>query len=270
MSDTPAVLLTGASRGIGAATALEFARRGHDLVLVATDAAALQNVAREVERFGRSALVLAGDLADLAFVGRLVPATIERFARLDVLVNNAAWREAVTMRQISLESWERTLRICLTTPALLARDAAAHMEQRGRGVIINVSSIMSRHPSGSAAAYVAAKGGIDALSYELAALYGPGGIRVISFSPGAIDTEMSARYSESADDGANRQLRQFSEDMIPLRRWGSSEETARTIAWLASDDASYITGTTIVADGGWSRQLHPYSLKQRMHPGQFK
>jgi NAD(P)-dependent dehydrogenase (short-subunit alcohol dehydrogenase family) len=213
--------------------------------------------------------VLPGDLADLNYVATLVPKTIERFGRIDVLVNNAAWRETVTMRKISLESWERTLRICLTTPALLARDAAVHMEPRGRGVIINVSSIMSQHATGTAPAYVAAKGGMDALSYELAALYGASGVRVLAFNPGAIDTEMSANYS-AGDDDVNARLRQCTEDMIPLRRWGTSEEIARTLAWLASDDATYITGTTIVADGGWSHQLHPYSLKARMHPGQFR
>ena len=110
-------LVTGASRGIGAATAEEFARRGHNVAIAARSEEALEAVARRVRELGGDALVCAGDLADLAFAESTVRQTADRWGRLDVLVNNAAWRELVTMRQITLESWERTLRVCLTTPA---------------------------------------------------------------------------------------------------------------------------------------------------------
>src|SRR5206468_5769259 len=123
-------------------------------------------------------------------VESMAPNVIESLGRIDVLINNAAWRDLVTMRSISLDSWERTLRICLTAPAFFARAVARDMEKRRHGVIINVSSIMSQHASGIAPAYVAAKGGLDALTYDLAALYGPMGIRVVGVSPGAVDTEL--------------------------------------------------------------------------------
>jgi 3-oxoacyl-[acyl-carrier protein] reductase len=174
------------------------------------------------------------------------------------------------MRQITLESWEKTLRICLTAPAFLARAAAQNMETRKSGVIINISSLMSRRATGIAPAYVAAKGGVDALTYDLAALYGPAGIRVVAVNPGAVDTAMSNDSSAATDQaGFEKRMRDWSEEMIALRRWATPDEIARAIAAIASDDASYLTGTTVTIDGGWSHQFHPYGLKQEQHPDQF-
>ena len=269
MTERPVALVTGASRGIGAATALELARRGYDVALLARTNSDLQNVAAGVREVGGTALVHCGDLADLSFAETAIHATADQFGRFDVLVNNAAWRELVTMRKISVESWEKTVRICLTAPAFMARWAAVHMEPQGRGVIINVSSVQSQRVSGFGPAYIACKGALDSLTYDLAVLYGPKGIRVVAINPGAIDTEMSGDYE--ADDGQNltKEIRSWSEDLIPLRRWGLAEEIARTIAHLASDDASYITGTTIFADGGVKSQFSPYHLKQMMFPDEF-
>jgi NAD(P)-dependent dehydrogenase (short-subunit alcohol dehydrogenase family) len=257
MSENRVAWITGAAGGIGKAIALELAGQGHDLCLTDLDPAALAAVAQQAERLGVKAWSAAGDLGDLGFVQRFVDQAV---GVPNVLVNNAAWRELVTMREISVDSWERTLRVCLTAPAFLARSAAARMEPLRRGVIINVSSMMSGRASGIAPAYVAAKGALDALTYDLAALYGPSGIRVVAVNPGAVDTALSP------DDD---KLRDFTNEMISLRRWAKPEEIARAVAWLASDAASYLTGTTIVIDGGWSRQLYPYGLKQAMKPDQF-
>ena len=144
MSDTRIAVVTGASRGIGEATAVELARRGNDVALVARDQTALARISIAIESLGRQALAITGDLHDLEFAENVIKQTVDRFAQNDVLVNNAAWRELVTMRHILLESWELTLRICLTTSAFMARWAAPSMEQRHRGVIINVASMMSR------------------------------------------------------------------------------------------------------------------------------
>ncbi|MCX5663030.1 MAG: SDR family oxidoreductase, partial [Planctomycetota bacterium] len=135
--------------------------------------------------------------------------------------------------------------------------------------IINVSSIQSRLAGGMAPAYIAAKGAIDSLTYDLATLYGPSGVRVVAINPGAIDTEMSNDYQDPTGQNVARESRDFSCDMIPLRRWGSAVEIARTIVMLAGDDASYITGTTITVDGGWSHQIGPYRLKKMMFPEEF-
>jgi 3-oxoacyl-[acyl-carrier protein] reductase len=186
-----------------------------------------------------------------------------------LLVNNAAWRELVSMRRISLESWEKTLRVCLTAPAFLARTAAEIMEPQKSGVIINVSSIRAFQPDGLAAAYVAAKGGLDSVTSDLASLYGRSGIRVFGIAPGAIDTSLSQDYTDASGQSITDDLRRASEDDIPLGRWGRPREIARLIAVLAGDDASYLTGTTVVVDGGWTRNGTPRSLKRRIAPDDF-
>ena len=269
MAAKKVALITGASRGIGAAAAIEFGRRGYDVAIAADDSEGLDTIAKQARNENIRAEAFVGDLAESAFVESLVPKVIAAFGRIDVLVNNAAWRELLTMRQIGRESWEKTLRICLTAPAFLAKAAAADMETRRAGVIINISSIMSQRTSGIAPAYIAAKGGLDALTYDLAALYGPSGIRVLAVNPGAIDTAMSADYPTGPNADLDRKVKDWSEQMIPLRRWGKPEEIARAIAMLASDDASYLTGTTVVVDGGWSHQFEPYDLKHEQYPEQF-
>lgn len=257
MSDQPVVLITGASRGIGAATAQAFSQAGYRMALVDIDGEGLDQIAATL---ATPNLALAGDLTDFAFTETIVSQTVARFGRIDVLVNNAAWRELGSMRGVSLESWDRTLRICLTAPAFLARWAAADMELRKRGVILNVGSMMSLQAAGISPAYVASKGGLDALTFELASTYGSSGIRVVCIQPGAIDTELSHNMANSQRPD---ELRDFSEDMIMLQRWGRPEEIAGTLVFLASDQAAYITGTTLTIDGGWQRQHFPLSLKQR-------
>lgn len=266
MTDRRVAIITGASRGIGAATARELARRGYDLALLALEPDSLETVAAETRRLGANVQTCPGDLADLEYARSAVAQAAEHFGRLDLLVNNAAWRKLETMRQTDVDAWDRTLRICLTAPAFLARWAAEHMERQGSGVIINISSIRALAADGTAAAYVAAKGGLDSLTSELASLYGPRGIRVLAVNPGAIDTELSADLA--APDVMHRVVETFV-DRVPLGRMGAPEEIARLIALLASDDASYVSGTTIVADGGFSRNCTSLRLRRQMAPGQF-
>ena len=254
-------LITGAAGGLGRATAMEFANRGYRLALVDANGDGLAELAASL---GGEALALAGDLTEMAFVESCAGAAEERFGGVDVLVNNAIWRELASMRTISLESWEKTLRIGLTAPAFLARAVAAGMERRRRGVILNVSSIMAVRAGGISPAYVAAKGGLDSLTYELAALYGPAGVRVLSVQPGAIDTPLSRDYAEASGESLDAAMRDWSEDEIPLRRWAKPEEIARVLALLASDDAAYLTGTTIAIDGGWLHNHFPGELQSRM------
>lgn len=258
--DQSVAIVTGASRGIGAATAIALAERRYHLTLVARDEKELERVGNQAISMGVDVLMLPGDLGDLNFVQSISQKTSQRWGQIDVLVNNAAWREITTMRDISLESWEKTLRVCLTAPAFLSRWAAEYMEQRGSGVIINVSSIMAERAAGICPAYIACKGAINSLTFELASLYGPGGIRVVGISPGAIDTEMSRDLDKTLPPANDPTLK---EDMIMLRRWGKPEEVAKTIAWIASEDASYLTGTTVVLDGGLLHQHFPHSLRRQ-------
>ncbi|MHC4400338.1 MAG: SDR family NAD(P)-dependent oxidoreductase [Planctomycetota bacterium] len=264
MTDRRVALVTGASRGIGAATAEELARRNYHVALVARSDAGLAAIAERVRQTGSEALLCQGDLADLDFAESTVRRAVSQWHRLDVLVNNAAWRELASMRQIGLASWEKTLRVCLTAPAFLAKWAAEVMEPRGGGVIVNVSSIMSARAGGVSPAYVAAKGALDSLTYELATLYGPSGIRVVAVSPGAIDTEISRDLADGEGDDLAGRLRAWSCDHVPLGRWGTPKEVARLIAMLAGDDARYVTGTTVVVDGGWLHSHFPRSLQRRI------
>ncbi|WP_417392801.1 SDR family NAD(P)-dependent oxidoreductase [Gimesia sp.] len=269
MNQRPVAMITGAAGGIGGETAVRFAEQGYDCVLLALPGDDLQPVISRIEQTGAQSLTCLGDLADLEYARSAVEQCISHWGRIDVLVNNAAWREITSMRKIELASWEKTLRVCLTAPAFLSRWCAGHMEARQRGVIINVSSIQSQMAAGIAPAYVAAKGALDSLTYELATLYGPSGIRVLSVNPGAIDTAMGKDIATDQQQTTSQKIRQASEDMIPLRRWAQPEEIARVIVMLASDDASYLTGTSITVDGGWKQQCSPYPIKHLQLPSEF-
>jgi len=269
MNERPVAIITGAAGGIGGETAVCFAERGYDCVLLALPGDNLEPVTSRIEKAGGQFLSCLGDLSDLDYAKSAVDQCMSSWGRVDVLVNNAAWREITTMRNIELSSWETTLRVCLTAPAFLSRWCAEHMEPVGKGVIINISSIQSQMAAGICPAYVAAKGALDSLTYELATLYGPAGIRVISVNPGAIDTAMSQDIATDQQLSTGDKIRQVSEDMIPLRRWAQPQEIAKTIVMLTSDDASYLTGTSITVDGGWKQQCSPYSIKSLQLPDQF-
>jgi 3-oxoacyl-[acyl-carrier protein] reductase len=255
-------LVTGASAGIGVAVAEELAARGHAVGIVGRDAGRLDEVRRRLEAAGSRVLALPGDLGDLDFAESAVRKVAAAFGRLDVLVNNAAARELFTMREITPAQWDRTIRVCLTAPAFLARWAAEEMERGGGGVIVNVGSMMARQAHGVSPAYVSCKGAMESLTYDLAALYGSAGIRVVTVAPGAIDTSMSQQLLAESDSNGHAEdpIREFSESMAMLGRWGRPEEVARAVAWVASDEASYLTGTTLVLDGGWSRMHMPPHL----------
>ena len=257
-------LVTGASAGIGVAVAEDLARRGYAVGIVGRDAARLDDVRRRIEAAGGRVLALCGDLGDLGFAESAVRQVAAKFGRLDVLVNNAAARELKTMREMTPAEWERTIRVCLTSPAFMARWAAEEMERHDGGVIVNVGSMMSRQAHGVSAAYVSCKGAMEALTYDLAALYGPAGIRVVTIAPGAIDTAMSSNLTASEPTGgvATDPIREFTESMAMLGRWGRPDEVAKAVAWIASDEASYLTGTTVVLDGGWSRMHMPPAITQ--------
>ncbi|MFM2231656.1 MAG: hypothetical protein RJB31_357, partial [Bacteroidota bacterium] len=210
------------------------------------------------------------DLAETSFLTRVVEAAMERFGRIDVLVNNAAWRTIGTMRNMQHDAWEKTIRVCLTAPAFLAKHVAAAMERINQpGVIINISSMMSDRPAGTSPAYIAAKGGIEALTRELAVTYGRSGIRVISVKPGFIDTELSKDYTTTAGESIADQLGAYLNDATPLKSPGIPQEIANAIVWLSSDQASFMTGTAITIDGGFTTSMNSYQLKKAQFPKEF-
>lgn len=264
-------IISGASRGIGYDTARKFAEQGYRLTLVAREENDLRNLQTVIGRqFGSEVLIQAGDLSDPTYWNVLVENTVHQWGRIDVLVNNAAWRTIETMHTIGLAEWEKTLRICLTAPAFLTKYVAETMaKQPSGGVIINVSSVMSQRTGGYSPAYVASKGALESLTYELATCYGRQKIRVIGVNPGNVKTAMSANYRDGDGNDISNRLEAEVNDMTPLGRAGNSEEIANLIVWLASDKASFVTGTTILADGGFSHNFNSYSTKKLQFPDTF-
>lgn len=269
MNEKPVVIITGAAGGIGKATALAFAARGYRLSLVDKDEQGLDTLKR-LPAIENTSLFLAGDLESHAFLESIVRNTVDAFGRIDVLVNNAAWRTIETMRTITPEAWDKTLRVNLTAPAFLARDCAEIMQQKQiGGVILNVSSIMSERTGGYGPAYVVCKAALESLTYELATLYGPHGIRVVAVKPGNIETNLSTDYVDEQGNNVSSLIGDDMKDHTPLKRAGRPEEVATLLAWLASGEASFITGTAIVADGGFSHNFNSYQIKHLQFPKQF-
>ncbi|HEY4154330.1 MAG TPA: SDR family oxidoreductase [Puia sp.] len=264
-------IITGASRGIGRATTLKFAEGDFNVTLVGRDLKNLREVSDLISReYKADTLVCRGDIGEEEFIREITGKTFEKWGRLDVLVNNAAWRSVETMRTISRETWEKTLGVCLTAPAFLAKNSADIMERlKIRGTIINVSSIMSGRAGGNSPAYIACKGAMDSLTYELAIAYGRSGIRVLAVNPGHIETDMSRDYVDGKGEDLSDRMINYVVGATPLGRGGSPEEVAEAIYWLSTEKASFITGTTLTIDGGFTHNLNDYSIKKQQFPKEY-
>lgn len=271
MKDKKVVIITGALGGIGSATAVKFAKHNYCIVLADSNTAGLIKLAARLEKeYKAECLISAGDLQDLVYVKDIAQQSIKKWGQIDVLVNNAAWRTVETMRTITLEIWEKTLRINLTAPAFLAKYVAEVMEEKNTpGVIINMSSVMARNAAGYSPGYITAKGGIESLTYELAALYGPRGIRVIAVSPGNIETNLSKDYIDKKRNNLSDTVKDYVTSKTPLQRAGQPGEIASVCYWLSSDEASFITGTSILVDGGFLHNFNSYTIKNSQFPGEF-
>jgi len=236
-------LVTGGSRGIGAATALRLAAKGYDVAITyRSQRLAAEAVAAEVERLGRRAVVLQVDLADPARTREGVREAADRLGGLHALVNNAGYVQRVPWEEISLEDWERMHTVTLTAAFVAAQVAAPYMIEAGFGRIVNVSSLRALTGSAHGAHYAAAKAGLLGLTKSLAAALAPHGITVNAVCPGFTATDMNREALERRGKEIAAQ--------IPLGRAAEPEEVAAVIAFLCSDEASYITGETISVNGG--------------------
>jgi 3-oxoacyl-[acyl-carrier protein] reductase len=245
--DGRVALVTGASRGIGRAIALELANAGADLVLVGRSIERLTNVAEEVRRTGRVALTSVADVADLAQIRRSVDEALTRFQRVEVLVNNAGTGSRGVFDTVSADEWSSVHQINLYAAFHYVKAVAPDMRERRWGRIINIVSITAQTGgvSGSVA-YSSSKGGLIAFSKTLARDLGPFGVTVNAVAPGQIETEMSAALT--ADERAALT------SSIPLGRLGIAEDIAHAVRYLASDEAGYITGATLDVNGGILRR----------------
>ncbi len=234
------VIVTGAGHGIGRAVAIRFAREGANLVVNDIHPARAAAVVRDIEADGGAALSAVGDVADTTFVDGMFNAALDRFGTIDVLVNNAG---LITMQRHFLEAdeawWNRVLDVNLKAAFLCSLRAARIMVRRRSGSIINMSSGGATRAHRGNVAYDASKGGVEAMTRTMALDLAPYGVRVNAVVPGLIRT-----YDISDDAAAERG------QVVPLGRLGSPEDVAGPTVFLAADDARYMTGATLVVDGG--------------------
>lgn len=237
------VVITGAASGIGAATAKRFADEGAKLTLGDINEAGLRARAESLLKAGHEAAWLLTDVARADEVERLVAAAIERFGRLDVMVNNAGIGSFGHVTELTPEHWRRVMAVDLDAVFFGARAAIPHLAKT-RGCIVNTASISGLYGDYGLAAYNTAKAGVANLTRNLAIDHAPDGIRVNAVCPGGVETPMTARLA--ADESIMDEYRK----LVPMARMGQPDEIAAAIAFLASDDASYITGHNLVVDGG--------------------
>jgi 2-deoxy-D-gluconate 3-dehydrogenase len=238
-------LVTGASRGIGAGMARALACAGADVALHAsrTEPTALA-AAIASEQGVRTACVVA-DLERREETATLVPRTLERFGRLDVLVNNAGIIRRADAKDFRDEDWDAVLEVDLSSVFRLCRDAGRHMLDRGSGKIINIASVLSFQGGIRVPAYAAAKGAVAQLTKALANEWAGRGVNVNAIAPGYIRTDNTKALQEDA--ARSRQI----QDRIPAGRWGEPEDLGGAVVFLASKASDYVHGHLLVVDGGW-------------------
>lgn len=239
-----AVIVTGAGTGIGRATALRLAERGAAVALVGRRERPLRDVAAEIETAGGRALVVPGDVADAESMQSVVDQTVEAFGRLDGLVNNAGISsESHEIPDMPLEIWHKTIEINLSAQFYGMRAAIPAMQRTGGGAIVNVSSVFGDRGMRQRAAYPASKHGLRGLTRSAALDWASRGIRINELQPGVIETPMTSEGGEEENAQIN--------SVIAAKRVGQPLEVANAIAFLLSDEASYIMGAHLAVDGGF-------------------
>ena len=240
-------IVTGGSRGIGRAIALGLASHGADVVVASRKQADLDIVAAEIRALGRKAAAIATHMRNKEDIDRLVEQTLEHFGKIDILVNNAGTNPYFgLLMNIEESAWDQIMTVNLKGYFLMAQAVARGMIEQGSGSIINVSSAGGRRASPGLGAYSISKAGDIMLTQVLAQELGQHGIRVNAIAPGIVQT----KFAEAL--WSNEQILEASLRMTPLGRIGQPEEMAGVCVWLASEASSFVTGQTIILDGGQS------------------
>jgi NAD(P)-dependent dehydrogenase (short-subunit alcohol dehydrogenase family) len=233
-------IVTGAAQGIGAACVRRFAREGATVVLADIDDGRGQALASELQ-----ATYIHCDVGDPAQVDALVASVVQAHGRIDVLVNNAGIFKAADFLDITEADFDAVLRVNLKGAFLMGQAVAREMARRGRGAIVNMSSVNAVLAIPTIASYNVSKGGINQLTRVMALALADKGVRVNAVAPGTIATELAARAVLTSEEAKARIM-----SRTPMKRLGEPSEVADAVAWLASDAASYVTGEIVVVDGG--------------------
>jgi NAD(P)-dependent dehydrogenase (short-subunit alcohol dehydrogenase family) len=241
-------VVTGASKGLGKAMALALAQAGAKLALASRDDALLAQTAAAIAAQGEEAAAFPCDVADEAQVARLETGVAARFGRIDILINNAGINIRKPITDFTLEEWNRVQTTNLTGVFLMCRAFVPHLKGRGYGRIVNLTSMMSHVSLPGRTAYSASKAGLLGFTKALALELAPDAITVNGISPGPFATELNKPLMESAE------LTQYFLSRVPVGRWGKPEDIGQLAVFLCSEAASYITGTDIIIDGGWTAQ----------------
>ena len=242
-------LVTGAATGIGKAIAMEMARRGASVVINyigKPDSA--QDAVNAIKRENGTAVAIEADVSNSEQVSRMIAQTVSQLGHIDVLVNNAGIEKEVPFLELAEDDWDRIIAVDLKGPFLCTQAAAREMAKRGKGTVINISSVHEDLPFPGYAPYCAAKGGLRMLCRDVALELAKFKINIVNVAPGAIDTPINERTLKNPEKVLALKRE------IPLGRVGEPAEVAKLVCYLASDDASYITGTTVVIDGGLMHQ----------------
>ena len=239
-------IVTGSSRGMGKATALKLASLGAEVVINGTKLETAKIVSDEIKSIGRESIAIQADVSNSKQVKTMFDSVIRKFGKIDILVNNAGIVTMGPFVEMEEKQWDKLISIDLKGVFLCSREAAKHMIKEKYGRIVNIASVAGIMGFAGLAHYCSAKAAVINFTKEISMELAPHGINVNAVAPGAIDTDMTK------DIKNNDQMVKAMITRIPIGRFGRPEEIAAAVVFLASDEASYVTGTTLVVDGGWT------------------
>lgn len=238
-------IITGAGSGIGRGIALAFIKEGAKVVVADWSEEGGKGTVDQIEKKHGEAIFIKTDVSKEEDVKQLVEAGLEKFGRVDILVNNAGIYKTYNLHEMTEEDWDKTINVNLKSVFLISKEVIPEMLKQGRGKIVNIASIAGLVGFAQSGAYCASKGGIIALTKEMALEYAPKKINANCICPGVIRTAMTK------DMIADPASKQFLESSTPYPRLGEPEDIAQAAVYLASDESDFVTGAVLVVDGGW-------------------